>query len=277
MTVWTKPLLATCGVGLLVGLVAWPLAAQEGERERAVAERKRARDEAARERAGQRERRERPDADRRERAEAEQRERRAARERESREREGQRRRISDGRRVENAVAELRQHLNQLKAKYRELEDTDMEDAKAEVAGAIRKTEERIAGLIREFRARQAQRERGERGEREGRRPERERERPRDRRFELVVKAMQLLEEAGRKDLAHLVREHIEREHRHREGDREREHAEGRPVTIGHLREMRQFIGQLHKRVEELSERVEQLEGALEEGEREEREERDREE
>tara|TARA_B100000029_G_scaffold149619_1_gene144885 strand:+ start:232 stop:336 length:105 start_codon:yes stop_codon:yes gene_type:complete len=34
---------------------------------------------------------------------------------------------------------------------------------------------------------------------------------------------------------------------------------------------------LHKRVEELSERVEQLEGALEEGEREEREERDREE
>ena len=290
MTGWTKVLLATCGLGMLVTMAAWPLAAQEGEREREVREQKRSEDREAAERVEEREGRERGGAERRERAEAEERERggdreRAGRERDGREREGRGRRISDGQRVENAVGELRKRLEQLKAQGRELANTDKEDAKHEVARAIEQTQERIEGLIRGFRARQAEREGREGREGEGRRPSREREREHERerpgereRFEMVARAAELLEEAGLADLSHAVRQQLERMHRRGDGERregrehqERERAEGRPVTLGHLREMREFIGKLHERVEDLSNRVEELEGVLEEAEERERE------
>ena len=138
------------------------------------------------------------------------------------------------------------------------------------------------------RERDRERERERDHEREGteaRRPSRERERDHEReRFEMVARAAEMLEEAGLADLSRAVRQQLERMHRRGDGERregrehqERERAEGRPVTLGHLREMREFIGQLHERVEDLSNRVEELEGVLEEAEeREGGEERERE-
>ena len=185
--------------------------------------------------------------------------------RRQREERGQRREGSPGQRLERAIGELRVHLERLRARAKELAETENRDVQEQVAGQIAGAEARLGELQAEAREGRDQ-PRGERRDR--RRPE-----GLGNRVETMRRAAELLAEAGLGEYAREVSRRADellargenppgerREHPlRRDGERPRPPGpEARGPGGGAVEELRQAVRQLREELGQLRQEVSEI-------------------
>jgi len=181
--------------------------------------------------------------------------------RRQREERGQRREGSPGQRLECAIGELRVHLERLRARAKELAETENRDVQEQVAGQIAGAEARLGELQAEAR--------------EGRDQRRDRRRPEGlgNRVETMRRAAELLAEAGLGEYAREVSRRADellargenppgerREHPlRRDGERPRPPGpEARGPGGGAVEELRQAVRQLREELGQLRQEVSEM-------------------